>query len=193
MLPIKEKSWSERVLFNNPLLKFAFFILVYVILDFILEDFAETTSVRVPLTIVHGLLAIYFISVMVYVVRHSMRRMVSSRRSSELIGYYLLFLIGIILMLSTVLNIIELSRTGYITYGKCSDTFTSSMVKTDPQRSHNFFYYTAMLFTVGYGDICPMGLAKLFSIITAILGHVLSVILVALIVNNHFKLREKEK
>jgi len=67
------------------------------------------------------------------------------------------------------------------------------MIKTDTLRSYSFLYFTTMLFTVGYGDICPMGSAKIFSMITAIIGHVLSVILVALIINNHFKLKEDNK
>jgi len=185
-------SWIKRLLFEKPLIKFIFFVVIYIILIFILEDTAEISSIRIPLTIVHVILAAYLILLMLYVIRHSMTKLLSSKHSKGLIIYYVVFLIGLIIILSTVLNLIELSRTGYITYGKCSDHFTPSMVTQDSQRSHSFLYFTTMLFTVGYGDICPMGTAKIFSMITAIIGHVLSVILVALIINNHFRLKEDD-
>jgi len=190
--PTKKESWIKRFLFDKPLAKFVFFIVVYIILIIILENTAENFKIRIPITIVHVILATYLILVMTYVIRHSMTKLVSSRHSKELIIYYVVFLIGIIIILSTILNLIELSRTGYITYGTCSDHFNPLMVTQDTQRSHSFFYFTTMLFTtLGSGDICPMGTAKAFSMITAIIGHVLSVILVALIINNHFKLKEE--
>lgn len=189
----KEESLIKRILFNRPLAKFIIFMIIYIILIFVVENAAENSSIRIPVTIIHIILAAYLILIMSYVLRHSMSRLVSSKHSRELIWYYLVFVIGLIVILSTVLNLIELSKTGYITYGQCSDHFTPSMINSDPNSSHSFFYFTAMLFTVGYGDICPMGAAKLFAVITAIIGHLLSVILVALIINNYFRSREKEK
>jgi hypothetical protein len=192
-LQIKKESWFKRLLFDKPITKFVFFAIIYIILIFVLEQTAEDNSIRIPITIIHVILASYLILLMIYVIRHSMKKLTSSKHTRELIGYYVVFLIGIIIILSTVLNLIELSKTGYITYGKCSDHFTPSLVTTDPGRSHSFFYFTAMLFTVGYGDICPMGTAKIFSVITAIIGHVISVVLVALIINNHLRLKDDKE
>ena len=183
-------SRFKKFLYDKPLWKFTILMIVYIISLFIIEGFSENPAIRIPITIFHIILAVYFILVMVNVIKYSMTRLTSSKDSKELIIYYVVFLIGFIIMLSTVLNIIDLTKTGYITYGQCSDHFVPQ-IKGDKEISHNFFYYTTMLFTVGLGDICPMGLAKEFSMITAIIGHVISVILVALIINNHLKLKEE--
>ncbi len=98
-----------------------------------------------------------------------------------------------LLIFSTIYNVVDLTEMGYIKYGTCSDNFSRSMLETDPTISRDFFYFSAMtFFGVGYGDICPMGFAKIISIITSLIGHVISVILVALIINNYVMRSKKD-
>jgi hypothetical protein len=182
----------KNFLFDNTLVKIIVFTIVYIALILMLEDAAEDHSIRISITIINVIMAVFLILIMIYVMRQSMKKILASKQSAELLAYYVVFFVGLIVIFSTILNIIELSQTGYITYSTCSDDFNPSMVATDPQISHSFFYYTTMLFTtIGNGDICPMGLAKDFSIVSAIIGHLVAVILVAIIINNHFRIREK--
>jgi len=80
-----KESWINRLLFDKPIVKFIFFTIIYIILITVLEDRAETNSIRIPLTIIHIVLATYLIALMIYVIRHSMKRLVSSKDSKELI------------------------------------------------------------------------------------------------------------
>ena len=166
-------------------------LLIYLSLAFILEEFIDNLSLRILITLIHIIIVTIFIIILIYIIRHSLKQLMNSKSTGVLIVTYIIFLLSIILVLSTVLNILELAKLGYITHGQCTDSFKPAMVNSDPLRSHSFFYFTAMtFFTVGYGDICPMGLIKILSIIIALVGHVLSVIVVVLIINNYIRIRE---
>jgi hypothetical protein len=81
---------------------------------------------------------------------------------------------------------------GYITYGKCGDKFSSDMIDTDPLISHDYMYFSSVtFFTIGYGDICPMGAAKLVSVIAAFIGNAVTIVLMGIVITLYMKRRER--
>jgi potassium channel LctB len=183
---VKEVSRFGKLLFNRPILKFFIFVVVNIIFTTISSYFPRLILLRIILDFINILIAIYFVAIIVYLIRRWFLRLLNPKNIFALISTYALFILGLILLFSTIYNIVELSGLGYIKYGTCNGKFDSSMITTDPDASHDFFYFSAMtFFTVGYGDICPMGFEKIISIIVAFTGNLVSVILVALILNNY--------
>ncbi len=186
----KEIHGMRRILFNRPLTKFVLLILVYVVLSNILKYYPKIYKVRLPIVFIEILIAIYFIIVMGYMVKGFIDHLLKPKNLLSLIGAYALFLFGILFIFATVFNIVELTGRGYIRYGGCTSDFNNQMIGTDNLISRDFFYFSAVtFFTVGYGDICPMGAARLVSIIAAFTGHIVSVLIVGLIINNYITLR----
>jgi hypothetical protein len=188
---IEELTTTGKLLFEKPLLKFFYLSVIYLLLSYFQESISESFPLRSFIIILEILIGIYFIAVIVFLIRHWYDRFVNPESLPSLILTYALFIFGILLMFSTLLSIIELTRIGYIKYGMCTDKFDPSFILNDPEISREFFYYTAItFFTVGYGDICPMGFAKLFSIIIAFTGHIVSLVILALILNNYYRKRK---
>jgi len=188
---IKELHGITKVLFDRPILKF----FIFVIINFILINFSSYFPTNFPLRffteILSLLISIYFIAVIIYVIKNSITRLTNPENLWSLISTYALFILGILLLFSTVYNFVETSKLGYIKYGTCTQDFSSSMIDTDKEISRDFFYFSAMtFFTVGYGDICPMGLARIVSIFAALVGHLISVVVVALIINNYLRRKD---
>lgn len=190
----KEQSAISQLLFNHPIVKFIFLALIYSFLNALIQIVGNNYGLRILLITVTIIIAIYFILVIIYFIIRFINHLIKPKNLFALIGAYALFIFGIILILSTVLNIIDLSGQGYIKFGECTGPFNSNMIHSDNLRSDNFFYFSAItFFTVGYGDICPMGLAREFSVIAAFIGHLVSVLLVALIINNYLSTRRSNE
>ena len=188
---IKELHGLGKLLFNHPLLKFLILVIFYLVLNNIQAYFSGEYGIRTIISIIGILISIYFIIVIVYIVRRSINKLINPENLFMLILTYALFILGILLLFSTIFSIIEITKMGYLKYGICSDSFNPSMIENDPQISRGFFYFASVsFFSVGYGDICPMGFAKLAAIFTAFIGHLVSVVVVALIVNNYIRKKE---
>ena len=191
---VRELHGFGKLLFNHPILKFFIFVVIYIILTNIEGFFTKHYLIRTILNLVGIAISIYFIAVIVYLIRSSFNRLINTDNLLNLILTYALFILGIILLFSTIFNMVETAQLGYIKYGTCSSNFTPSMISSDPQISRDFFYFTSMtFFTVGYGDICPMGFERIISMIVAFTGHLVSVVIVALIINNYLRKRESNR
>lgn len=190
---IKESHWKD-ILFERPLLKFILFLLAQIFISYITGYFNTNFFIRWINVIINLGIVIYFISMIIYVVRRSILNLMSPKSIYILIGSYALVVLALLMLFSTAYNFAELTETGYLKYGNCHNNFNPQMINNDPNTSQDFFYFTAVtFFTVGYGDICPMGISKMISIIAAFTAHLVSVLLVALIINNYIHLRRKEK
>ena len=190
---MKEKI--KKLFFGRPILNLIVLVIVHITLSFIVEHFQKTSGIMILLfDILNILIAIYFVGSIVYILHRRFKYLMNPKNLRSLIFAYALFIMIILLIWSTVFSIVQLSHLGYITYGNCSDKFEPSMIASDPNISTSFLYFTAItFFSIGYGDICPMGWSKLVSVFTAFTGHLVSVILVALIINNYLRLRSEKK
>ncbi len=195
-LPYHEQKFKEltgfaKLLYARPILKFIILIIIHVILTSSAKYFPTNFPVRVILEILTILISIYFILVIIFIIRTSYERLLNPKNFITLILTYALFILGILMIFTSIFNFFEIAGLGYIKYGTCSDKFNPSMISTDQTISREYFYFTgSTFFLLGYGDICPMGYAKYLSIFTAFVGHIVAVIIVALIINNYFRKKE---
>jgi hypothetical protein len=189
-----EKTFFRKLLFDRPFLKFSILIVVQYLILYFTRNFPEKTFIDLALTTISIFIAIYFVSVIYYVVKRTIEKLKNPQNLASLIAEYSLFVLGIILIFSSFFSFVQTIGLGAIRYGGCSDMFDPTTILTDNTISRDYFYFTAITFlAVGYGDICPMGLSKILAILTSFIGHLISGILVAIIINNYIRLREQKK
>jgi hypothetical protein len=117
-----------------------------------------------------------------HLIQRPLDRLFRADNIASIIGSYALFIFGILLLVSLSFMAIRYLGWGYITYGQCSDSFSRDMIKSDPKASGDYFYFAAVtFFTIGYGDICPMGASKLLAIVTAFIGNAITVVLMGIV------------
>jgi hypothetical protein len=193
----KRPSELRRALFDRPILKL-FLVLLFIVIAFTL---AQLLSIRV-LTLLIGPLIIIAVTyaiilaghiVNVYLIRKAFARLLSSKDIASLLFSYVMFIAVVLLVISTLFGVVEGLRLGYLTHGPTSDEFNSDVIESgDPNISHDYLYFTAVtFFTVGYGDVCPMGLCKPLAMMTAFAGNVVNVVLMGIVVSVYLNRRAK--
>lgn len=191
---IYKETRLKHLLFSHPVVKLILLIILSYILNIMGTYYPDQVLIRIVTTVVSIGIAVYFVLTIIYVVHRKWRHLMNPKNVFSLLGAYAFFVVIIILIFSTLFSVVELTGMGYLKYGGCSDDFDPAMISTDPLASHNYIYFSAVtFFTVGYGDICPMGIMKLMAILDAFVGHLVTVIVVALIVNNYLRMRESDK
>jgi len=189
---IKEKRWKD-VLFERPLFKFVIFLIAQLLFSLISGYFPESLILRWISVVINIGITVYFISMIIYVIRRSINTLMRPKNILTLIGSYALIILSLLFVFSTLFDFSELVGIGYLKHGTCPENFHKSMIVSDPDISQDFFYYTALSFFSRSSDICPMGASKIISVIVYFTSHLFSVILIALILNNYFSLRRESK
>lgn len=103
----------------------------------------------------------------------------------QLILGYGIAVIGILFFFATLYGITNELEKGYLTYDSCSSKkVTPEMIASDIQSvdgiGERFYFSASTFFTVGYGDICPMGWDKIIAIINGASGVVFSTIILGI-------------
>lgn len=179
-------------IYNHP---YALFI-VLVALELITITFDSTATLHGTVHWVflgfRIVIGIYFFFSLVHMIRMSLKRMLEPKNFRSLLEAYTLFIIGIIIAFSISFNLIDDFGVGHLTYGVCDGSV--DLGAQPDYISHDYLYFSAItFFTVGYGDICPIGLSKLFAVLAAFVGNVISLFLVAIIINNYMQKRNPKK
>src|SRR4030042_4894002 len=195
-----DSSKIKNMVFSRPILKLVVLLLISWVIFRLDQTFtAVLESSRIVSFIFFVLnIAIFAYSIVLiiriileHLVRRQLKQLFNAQNLASLLLSYAIFIFGIIFFVSISFMEIQHLDFGYITYGKCSDNFNKSMIDTDPNISHDYMYFSSVtFFTIGYGDICPMGAAKLLSIITAFIGNVITVFLMGIVITLYLKRRE---
>ena len=110
---------------------------------------------------------------------------------SEIIIVYISSVTFIVLLFSILYLTMTFIGAGYIIYGSCIDNIqiTRSLIESDPLHVDSIVqypYFSAItFFSVGFGDICPMGLSKLIAMLNALIGNAFTVLILAIAITNY--------
>lgn len=197
----KRPSRLRRALFDRPILKLLITLLAIGVLFKVVESTSkvwESWPVIGYLIALLGLaVVIYFIVLIlhivgIYLIRKPLDRLLSAQGIFSLLFSYAVFILGILFLVSLAFLVLQNLGLGYLTYGQGSDKFTTEMIANDPNISHDYFYFSAItFFSVGYGDVCPMGLCKIMAVVTAFAGNIVTVVLMAIVVSLYLNRRTK--
>lgn len=195
---MKRTSGLRRALFDKPILK------LLLVLLFIVVSFTLVRTVSIPvlsflialatiIAVAHSIILIGHI-VGLYLIRKPLGRLLSAKDIISLLFSYVMLIIGIVLVMSVLFTVVEELNLGYLTHGPTTDGFNRDVLDSgDPNLSHDYLYFTAItFFTVGYGDICPMGLCKPLAVVTAFAGNIVTVVLMAIAVSVYLNRKTKE-
>jgi hypothetical protein len=202
MAESKKPSGWRRALFDRPILKLSLVLLFMVVASAL----AQWISIRLLTLLVAPVIvaAIVYVVILIghivslYLIRKPIGRLLSARDIFSLLGSYVMFIVGILLVISTLFGVVEGLRLGYLTHGSTTDAFNPDAIDStdpgvkDPNISHDYLYFSAVtFFSVGYGDVCPMGLCKILAVVTAFTGNVVTVVLMAIAVSVYLNRRAK--
>ena len=146
------------------------------------------------------LLIIYVIIFLIYRIRINITRLLHHElKFNEIITGYVSSVIFIIILMSILYWTVTLFGVGYLKYGSCVDNvdLTRDMMMNDPLRVKEFLHYpyfsAITFFTVGFGDICPMGYAKILTMINALIGNAFTVLILAIAITNYSSNKDNEE
>ncbi len=109
----------------------------------------------------------------------------------EILAGYFTSVIFIILLFGILYSGMSLFGIGYLKYGACIDNsdVTNLIINQDPLTvqtfAHQVYFSAITFFSVGYGDICPMGLTKLIAVLNAVIGNAFTVIVLSIAITNY--------
>jgi hypothetical protein len=138
------------------------------------------------------MLLIYFIVYLSHKIRLNIERFLHHElKFGELVTAYITSALFIILLFAILYWTVAMSGTGYLKYGGCVDTgiVTRDVIMNDPNAVVNNLHYpyfsSTTFFTVGYGDICPMGFSKFIAVLNAFVGCAFNVLILAIAIGNY--------
>jgi Ion channel len=196
---MKRFSGLRRALFDRPIFKL-FLVLLFLVIAFTLTRYISipVLSLLVALAIVIAIVYAIILTghiVGLYLIKRAFARLLSARDIVSLLFSYAMFIAVILLVISTLFGVVEALKLGYLTHGPTTDEFNSDVIDSeDPDISHDYLYFTAVtFFSVGYGDICPMGLCKIVAVVTAFAGNIVSVVLMGIVVSLYLNRRSSDQ
>jgi hypothetical protein len=195
--PKEDKSIIRKFLDGIMNHFFITFIILFIINMFFL------TSRNIPIVI--GLIA--FLLLIVYVILFLMMRIQINIRKllhhelklGGILTVYITSVIFIVLLFSIAYWSMTFFGVGYLKYGSCVDNvdLTRDIIFNDTSRVINpmhYPYFSAItFFTVGYGDICPMGASKMVSTLNVLIGNAFTILILGIAITNYAFNKSNEK
>lgn len=137
-------------------------------------------------------LTCYVIFFMITRIKHQINKLLHHElKFKEIISGYSTSVIFMVLLFGILYSSMALLGVGYLRYGSCVDTseLSRSIIAQDPLAvsifAHEVYFSAITFFTVGYGDICPMGADKIIAVLNAIIGNAFTVIVLSIAITNY--------
>ena len=178
----QHKAWLIRI--TDSLSKHK--VLAFVALFMILFATVASSYLSRPFFLISSIiLAIYSMLISLAFFRKGLKFLFENQGNIyQLIFGYAMAVVGVIFLFTTIYASVDELNIGYLTYGKCSNHGITGGFQNDIDSVKTFggtFYFSAVtFFTIGYGDICPMGLDKGIAIFNGFVGSVFTTIILAI-------------
>lgn len=177
---------------------FVSLVFVLILLRIIYKIIPESDNLRFLSGLLFGIIGIFFTGFAIIfpfiIMRKGFKYLFNAKNLINLILGYLIVTVVIIYLFGQIYSITSDYNVGYLTRGNCYDNFDKTMKAQDSLVSKNYFYFSAVtFFTVGYGDICPMGIHKEISIVNALIGHIFTTIILVIAISSFLEAKREEK
>ncbi len=187
----------DKFLYEPTLLKVPIVLVLTFLIGLLLNNLGASITAPLIFTLLKIILlffiSTYLVFFVIHLIRRSLKKLMNAKSMWTLFAAYALFIFSIMLLFSSIYDISERSNSGYLKYGQCTDQFTPEGIHNDTTESHNYFYFSATtLLTVGYGDICPMGINRYIAIINAFVGNFINVVLMVWVISNYMKRKDED-
>jgi len=176
-------TWSLNHFFKT------FIILLFINILFFLSG----RSIPIIATITAFLLLTLYI--IVYLIRRIHTNITKllhhELKFNQILIVYISSVMFIVLLFSMLYWGAMITGFGYLKYGSCIDNVdvTRAMIEQDPLAVSNFLHFpyfsTITFFSVGFGDICPMGASKTLAMLNALIGNAFTVLILAMAITNY--------
>lgn len=196
MVEPRKLSGLRRALFGRPILKL-FLALLFIAIAFALAQYISVPLLRF-LVVLAAITAVVYAIVLIghivslYLIRKPLERLFTARDLFSLLLSYVMFIVGILLVISVIFMVVEDLHLGYLTYDPTQKLSRDMIDDKNPNLSQDYLYFSAVtFFSVGYGDVCPMGLCKTVAMLTAFAGNIVTVVLMAIVVSVYLSRRSR--
>jgi hypothetical protein len=192
----KRPSRLRRALFDRPVLKlfltFLFMVIVSTLARYTSMPLLRFAAALVTVTAVVYAIVLTGHIVSLYLIRKPLDRLFSARDLFSLLLSYVMFVVGILLVISVIFMVVEDLHLGYLTYDPTQRLSSDMIDNKDPNLSQDYLYFSAItFFSVGYGDVCPMGFCRFLAMATAFAGNIVTVVLMAIVVSLYLNRRTR--
>jgi potassium channel LctB len=193
----KRPSGWRQALFDRPVLKLSLVLLFIAVAATLAQAISIplVTFIAAPLIIIAVAYAIVLAGHIgsLYLIRRPLERLFNARDLFSLLASYVMFIVGILLVISLCFKVVQDLKLGYLSYDP-TVKLSEDMIEQDaPSLSEDYLYFTAVtFFSVGYGDVCPVGLCKPLAMLTAFTGNAVTVVLMAIVVSAYLSRRAKD-
>ncbi len=149
-----------------------------------------------------ALLSLFSLLIAISLLRRGVRYLFYNEgKLYQMIIGYAIAVLGIIFLFTTIYSASHELGYGYLTYGTCSNAKVNHAMIADDAHAVNSFggtlYFTSVtFFTIGYGDICPMGLNKGIAVLNGFAGSVFATIILGIAIArylDHTRDEERKK
>ncbi|MFA6888086.1 MAG: potassium channel family protein [Candidatus Woesearchaeota archaeon] len=185
----------EEFLYSKPIIKIPLFLIGFFFLEILVRVFLKGNPLLVQsiTVLIVFLTTWYIIFFVIYMIKKTLKSLFTAKNLLGLFISYVLFMISVIVLFSFMYSAVDTAQKGYLTYGQCSDKFEPGMVLKDSYRSTQNFYFSAItFFTIGYGDICPMGWAKTIAVINGFMGAFINTVVMVMVISTYLKRKEED-
>jgi len=172
------------------------FVILAIINSLILSNRSIPASIKI---IAFLILTIYVILFIILRIKINVTKLLHHElKFNQILTAYVVSVFFIILLFSILYWGMTIVGAGYLKYGSCVDNkeLTHESIEQDPllvADPMHYPYFSAMtFFSVGYGDICPMGMSKLIAVINAIIGNAFTVLILAMAITNYSSNKSSE-
>jgi len=177
------------------------FFTTFMILIIVNIFFLMNRSVPIILDLIAiALLILYVIIYMVTRIQKNIHKLLHHELTfQDILKIYISSAIFIVLLFSLAYWSVTAVGTGYLKYGSCTDNvnINHELIEQDSlavRSGMDYPYFSAItFFTVGFGDICPMGMSKGVAILNALIGHAFTVIILSIAITNYAANKDNEK
>lgn len=191
---IEHKPWFEKLTDNiADHIIIAFIMLIILVIITVVASFI---SIEVFL-ITSVVLSLFSVLIAVSFLRRGIKYLFNNKGNiSQLFTGYILAVIGIMFLFTTVYSVAYELDSGYLKYGQCNNTPVNfQTINSDPQRVNSvgetFYFSASTFFTIGYGDICPMGVNRGIAVLNGFFGSVFSTIVLAIAISKYLEHERK--